>query len=225
VSRAGAVAQALLVAVLLFAMLGAGVDRDVFRALFSESGPFERGALLLWALLATLCVMQAREHIGSPRRYLLLCAVLAGLFALREADAQYIYGGGNLLKLGFYLEHPAPLLGKLVAGTLAIVAMATLLTTVWVMPQLLSPHLRHWDWARLILVGIAAALTSKLLDRSLNLLREEAHLEVSRAVGQAVGAAEEGLEFLLPAVFAFALWRYRSAQRARVGVGLSRVQA
>lgn len=190
------------------------LDLADYRAVFSEQGPFELMSPAFWVALALACAVQAAPLAdGRGRgRNLVVLAVIALLLAMREADWHYELAGGNVLKLKFYANGPATLEVKLIAAVVVLIGLAVLLRGLWLGIQTLRRRAawrEPWTWT--FAVGLAAMVATKVLDRSLNVLRESFALSLPEHTGHLIGAWEEGFECALPLIFGLALWQWRRA--------------
>lgn len=215
----------LLVLLLVYAAVLAAIawplDLADYRAVFSEQGLFELTSPVFWVALSLACAVQAAPLAdGRGRgRNLVVAAVIALLLAMREADWHYKLAGGNVLKLKFYAHGSATLEVKLIAAAVVLVGLAVLLRGLWLGFQTLR-HRAAWrePWTWTFAVGLVAMVGTKVLDRSLNVLRESFALALPERTGHLIGAWEEGFECALPLIFGLALWQWRRALNAATPV-------
>lgn len=190
------------------------LDLADYRAVFSEQGPFEWLSIMFWIGLALACAVQAAPLAdGRGRgRNLVMLAVVALLLAMREADWHYKLAGGNVLRFKFYTQGSASFEVKLIAAVIVMVGLFVVLRALWLGFQVLR-HRAAWrePWTWTLAVGLLAMAGTKLLDRSLNVLRESFGLSLPEQTGHLIGAWEEGFECALPLIFGLALWQWRKA--------------
>lgn len=202
---------------LALAALAWPLDLGSYRAIFSEQGPFERLSPVFWVGLALACAVQAAPLAnGHGRgRNLVVLALIAVLLAMREADWHYKLAGGNVLRIKFYSQGSATLEVKLIAAVIVIVGLVIVLRALWLAIATLR-HRAAWrePWVWTLAIGLLAMVGTKMLDRSLNLLREWFALTLPEQTGHLIGAWEEGFECALPLIFAVALWQWRRSLTA-----------
>lgn len=214
----------LLVYAVALAVLAWPLDLADYRAVFSERGPFEFLSPVFWVGLALACAVQAAPLAdGRGRgRNLVVVAVVALLLAMREADWHYKLAGGNVLRLKFYAHGSASIEVKLIAAAVVLVGLVVVLRALWLGFQTLRRRAawrEPWVWT--LVVGLLAMVGTKMLDRSLNVLREAFALSLPEQTGHLIGAWEEGFECALPLIFGLALWQWRKALAPRPIAGTS----
>ncbi len=186
----------------LLALYTPGAD---FLWLFSEQGPFEILSIGFWLLLAALCFSLP----GLPRRPW-GSGIVAMVAAAREADLHKAFTTDSLFKTHYYLKSAAPLLEKLVAGVVALLALAAVVYVLVAGARYIrrTEAWRH-DWGKTVLYGIVLLVASKLLDRMEAVTADWFGLHFPLMLHRFVAAFEEGVECLLPVLFIAALLGYQ----------------
>lgn len=218
-----AAARRLWLGLVLYAVVLAAIawplDLTDYRAMFSERGPFEMLSPVLWVALALACAVQAVPLANRRGRgtNLVVMAVIALLLAMREVDWHYKLAGGNVLRLKFYAQNTASFEVKLIAATVVLIGLVVVLRGLWLGVATLR-HRASWrePWVWTLATGLLATVGSKLLDRSIGLVREWFALTLPEQTGRLIGAWEEGFECALPLIFGLALWQWRRSVTAAV---------
>jgi len=196
-------ATALVLYLLALAVLPLALSEPAFEAFFSEEGPVEIGAMLLWCAAGAIVLLRIRP-LGT-RAWAF--ALLYFAFAAREAELHRAFTADSMLKSAYYRRVPAPLAEKLIAGLVAIALLVLLAYVLWIVVRFLWKE-RGWRtrsgaW---LLVGMALLVGAKLLDRAPAVLAEDFDLVLSPLVKQYASAFEEGIEAALPLILAFSAW-------------------
>lgn len=194
----------------LLLTMGATLPPEVFRPVFSETGPFERMSIALWVVLALALWWPS----GLTPRLRLMSGLLALAFAAREADLHKAYTSMSLTKIKFYLSPEIGLVEKLLAG-LALLAVVALLV---LLARALVRYLVHGGgWrssaGQLVLLPVLLLPTTKIIDRFSSQLYELWQIVLPVTLGQLVGAIEEGIETAMPLLFLVALVLHRLERR------------
>lgn len=206
-------ARVALVVILLYVaflmLTGLTLPPEAFKLLFSESGPFERMSIALWALLGLALLL----HDPRSTRAQALAA-LALLFAAREADLHKAFTDLSITKIKFYLAAAVPLQQKLLGGLVLLGGVAL----VMVAARLFYRHVirdqgLHSPLGQLLLMPALLLPVSKIVDRFASQLYELFEIRLPQTVSQLIGAFEEGIEMALPALFIVALLLYRAQRR------------
>lgn len=213
----------LCLALLLYAAALAAIawplDLTGYRAMFSESGPFERLSPVFWLALALACAVQAAPLANGRGRgkNLVMLAVIAALLAMREADWHYKLAGGNVLRLKFYAHNPASFEVKLIAFMVVLSGLIVVLRAAWLGVRTLRQR-GSWrePWVWTLAIGLLATVGTKMLDRSIGLAREWFAVALPEQTGHLIGAWEEGFECALPLIFGLALWQWRRSVTAAI---------
>ena len=187
----------------LILVLSLSLEPTPFRALFSESGPFERLSIAAWLLVALIVLVRIRPLRGRALSFALLFA----LFAAREADWHKAFTADSLLKLNYYRQVPAPLIEKLFAATMALLLIGLLL--YWI--AVLSRWLWHKEVRRslpghLMITGVGLLILGKFLDRAPAVIQDSLGITLAPWPGRLFSSFEEGLELLTPLLIAAAVW-------------------
>jgi hypothetical protein len=170
----------------------------------AEDGPIELPTAVLYLLLVVALLLPPSVDL----RLRLALAVSFATFAAREFDLHKHWTEKSVLKVSFYLGD-APLHQKLVAASvLALIAVSVL--------YLLRRHaLATWRAFRAghpvavtIAWFMATIVVSKVLDRSVNLLIEDAGVPVGASMHALVSAVEEVSELVLPLLGGLALLQH-----------------
>ncbi|RZS32108.1 hypothetical protein [Corticibacter populi] len=201
-------------ALIMLAVLFATPEQ--FSILFNEQGPIEGLSTPAWIILGAWCLDPWHPRVKP----LLTCGVMALFGGMREADWQHSeITHSTMLKVSFYMNPLPPIWHKLLA---AIFTLALLATVVVGLRQLLA-YVRASGsvraalqpaWARVFVTGFLLTAFSKFLDRLINGLVEWGGPHIDGLAGRFIGGYEEGIELLLPFVFAYALWLFRRQQLA-----------
>ena len=186
--------------------LALGLPKEVFAALFAETGPYEVMSIVLWVTLGGLLLLS----LPLQPRSVLAMAVLSFVFAAREADWHKKFTVMSLEKIKFYLSPDVPVLQKILGG---IVFIAVTIALIYLAKRLYN-YLVHENGLRsplgqlLVLPAVLLPL-SKILDRIASQIYEIFGIRLPETISQLIAAYEEGLEMALPALFIVALLLFR----------------
>lgn len=188
--------------------------------LFTEGGPFEQASLWLWLAVGVLVLAVMRPISWSVMAGACLCVI----FAAREADLHKAFTGESMLKLDYYLETTQSIPVRIVAGAVAVFAIACL---VIVCARVVIRGLRDQGWRRawgmLTIIAAAAFVIAKACDRLPMLLEESVGIVLPAVLDGMLKACEEGLECVTPLLFALAVLAYVRLRAPRIAV--ARTQA
>lgn len=206
------------------ALLGAVsqiVTPEQSRAMFYETGPFERASPWFWLGLAVLIVAVFRR--ATPG--VLSGVVLSVASAAREWDLHLSLTGYSVLKPAFYTKDQYPLWQKALAGA-AVLAIAAsvffLLRIVWRQRPWRATPKPAWAWA--LVFAMFMLVFTKVLDRAPAVLRNDVGLDLPERLLLLMSAWEEGLEMLLAAYFGGVALAFEAMERVgphRVGTELA----
>jgi hypothetical protein len=194
---------AILVYMLVLAVFPLALPLPAFRWTFSEVGPFEQLAIAAWLFAALVVVVRIRPLGARAWAFATLCI----LFAAREADWHKAFTADSLLKSNYYKHAVAPMAEKLLAGAVAVAAIALLLYVAFVIARFL---LQQGGWRSrsglwLILATVLVGL-GKVLDRAPAVLSEDYGIVLSPLVGLYAAAFEEGMELIHPLILSWSVW-------------------
>lgn len=177
------------------------VDAAMVREVFSEEGPFERGAIAGWIVAAPLLLWRAG---GSARAWAFAMLFLA--FAARESDWNRRFTADSILKTNYYRHADAPWAQKAIAAAVVLlVAVVLVLCVWWVARHLVSGGWRRRAGAWLLGAGTLLVLT-KVIDRLPNVLAHDWGLAVPPMARLMASTFEEGVELVLPLLVLRGLW-------------------
>ncbi|MBE0594580.1 MAG: hypothetical protein IH616_19510 [Gemmatimonadales bacterium] len=190
---------------LLLTLLALDLSPDQFLWVFSEAGPFEILSCGFWVLLAGACFTLP----GLPR-WPWEQGIVALAAAAREADLHKAFTDTSVLKISYYLKSSAPLFEKLLAGLVALPALA-IVVYVLVRGALLIRRTRAWHfaWGRTTLLAMGLLVSSKLLDRMEAVTADWFAFHFPPLAHRFIAAFEEGTECLLPILFIVVLLQYQ----------------
>ncbi|MBZ8141244.1 hypothetical protein CLD22_15230 [Rubrivivax gelatinosus] len=182
---------------------------EALRWLKAENGPIEGTNAALYFVCALVFLLTPR--IETPTR--LALAVLFVGFGAREMDWHKTFTGKSVLKVSYYLGD-APWQTRLLAF-LAVAAVALAVLTLLLRQS--RPLLQQWQRrdpvATSTVIFIVTMVITKVLDRSLNLLAEEAGIVFSESTGLLVSSLEETIELSLPLIALVAWAQFRNSRR------------
>jgi hypothetical protein len=178
----------------------------------AESGPIEALTAVLYWMAAGLVLLGFADESRTRGSAVAMALLLAG-FAARELDWHVEFTGSSLLRVSYYLGD-APIRHKL-GALLAVLVLA------WAAVFLLRRHgrqlLHDFRGARPVAITCATVLVTmaatKIVDRSLGVLRESFDVVSSTAVQALQAAVEEPLELGLPVLVIVGLVQVRSSLR------------
>jgi len=197
-----ALLAALAVYVLLLLALPLLVPAPALKRVLSESGPFEVGALLLWLGAAVVLAVRIRPFTARTLAF----ATLMLLFAAREADLQKAFTAESVSRLHYYRKVAAPLMEKLAAAGAALLFVALVAYAAFVCGRfLLRGGLKSRSGLWLALAAGLIVVT-KLVDRTQGFLATGFGVSLPPGTGQFMAAFEEGMEAVLPVLFAVSAW-------------------
>jgi hypothetical protein len=179
------------------------LPKPILRWTFSETGPFEIGALMLWIVAA--CVLSVRIRPFTSRT--LAFATIFLLFAAREADLQKAFTSQSILKLEYYRHSANPLWAKMIAGLVALIFVTLAAYVVFVSARFLLREggLRSRSGMWLALAWMVLVFT-KILDRSKDLLMQKFGVSLPPEIELFMPALEEGFEAITPLLFIVSAW-------------------
>lgn len=213
--------KAVLIGLLLFSFLLVfivyALDPSITRGLTAETGLFELVSPPLWVGLAALCWFK----LGGNNRWGWGTAALASIFAAREADLHKAFTADSIFKHAFYRSTEIPATQKFWGGLAAAISVVVLL---W----MLVACVRHicktkaWRraWGRLTLLSIVLMIFTKVCDRLENTIKVDYGILLSAHESAIFHMHEEGIEMLLPILFAVALlvWLKDGARRGATAI-------
>lgn len=168
-----------------------------------ESGPFERGALLAWIAAAGVLAWRIRPFTSRTLAFVVICL----LCAAREADLQKAFTLESISRLSYYRKSAAPLVEKLIAGSVALLFVALFCYAAVVAARFLfrqgGLHSRSGFW---LMFGAVLLVLTKGLDRTAAVLTTIFDTSLPPLLQLLNAALEEGLEAIVPLAFAFSAW-------------------
>lgn len=189
------------------------LDPAITRSLIAETGLFERLSPPLWIGLAALCLFK----LGLNSRWGWGTAALALIFAAREADWHKAFTADSIFKHAFYRSTEISATQKFWGGLAAAISVVVLL---WMLIACVR-HVfktRAWRraWGRLTLLSVVLVVFTKVCDRLENIIKVDYGILLSARESALFHMHEEGIEMLLPILFAVALLVW-ARDRARLG--------
>lgn len=182
---------------------------ETLRWLIAENGPIEGTNAALYFVCGLVFLLTRR--IEPATRVAL--GVLFAAFGAREMDWHKAFTGKSALKVSYYLGD-APLQQRLLAFVaVAAVAVAVLVLLLRQGRRTLQLWRRRDPVATSVVVFIVTMAVTKVLDRSINLLAEEAGIVFSASTGLLVGSLEETIELSLPLIALVAWAQFRASRR------------
>lgn len=187
----------------LLAVLPLALSPSAFGWFFSEEGPVEVGAMLLWFTAAVVVVVRVRPP--GARGWAFAALYLA--FAAREAELHRAFTADSMLKSAYYRRVAAPLEEKIIAGIVAVALVALLMYVLATVVRFLWTE-RGWRtrsgaW---LLVGMLLLVFAKVLDRAPAMLLEDFGVAIGPLAKKYVSAFEEGIEAVLPLILGYSAW-------------------
>ena len=195
---------------LVLGVLSQVLPPDKSRALFYETGPFERASPWLWLGLAVLIVAVFRRASWG----VLSGVVLSVASAAREWDLHLSLTGYSVLKPAFYGKDQYPFWQKGLAGAAVLamfISLFFLVRIVWRDRPWRARPKPAWAWA--LVFAIAMLVLTKLFDRAPAVLRNDFGIEVNERLVLLMSAWEEGLEMLLAVYFGGVALAYAALER------------
>lgn len=203
-------------AILLCLSLAMLLPASTLEGLIRKGSLFELGSILGWlaaGLTALVIAASSRAWTAyAPPGVVML------LFAAREADWHKAFTADSILKTNYYQETVAPLTEKVLG---AVVAVGILFLLAYCALRYSKPvwhGLRRFAaWAVTVVAGLGLLVFSKVVDRSVGMMKDEWGLEVPLWLEKFQAAVEEPLEFVVPAFFILATLQHadRGERRAR----------
>lgn len=185
---------------------------ETTKQLFSETGPFEIGSIVLWLGMA-VALVKTRQHWNTPT-WISLTA-LALIAAMREADFQKAFTTEGFMKTNYYYNPYIPLPEKLVAG---LVFLSILLVATYALYQGLRYllHNRLRTFGSVLLAEIFALLfVTKICDRLPSIVKNDYDYVPGETTGKILTALEEGGEMVIPLLCIVAVVSVASAPAIR----------
>jgi hypothetical protein len=165
---------------------------------FSETGPFEIGALILWIVAAGVLIVRIRPFTSRTLAF----ATIFLLFAAREADLQKAFTSESILKLAYYRHSADPLLGKIIAGVVALLFVTLAAYALFVSVRFLLREgglkSRSGMW---LAIAWTVLVFTKIVDRSKDWLMQKLGVTLPPGIELLTPALEEGFEVLVPFLF------------------------
>lgn len=173
-----------------------------FARVFSETGPFEIGAIVCWLAVAALLAAGARGNGRGWLAWIFLCVA----FGLREADAHKFFTAGSILKLNYYRNADVAVLERLLAAAVASLFILLLLYAAYTLLRFLRTTGAWRSASGKWLLGASALLVAtKLVDRMPAVFAENGILLPPLLLAHSL-ALEEGLEMVLPLLAGRGMW-------------------
>jgi hypothetical protein len=194
---------AIAVYTLMLCILPLVLPAQTFRWAFSEAGPFEVLSVPAWLFCAMVIFIRVRPLSRRAHAFAWLCIV----FAARETDWHKAFTADSLLKINYYKHANAPFMEKLLAGMVALMAIALLVYVGLAVMRFLflqgGWRSRSGMW---LMVGTVLVIAGKVLDRAPAILAEEYSVVLSPMMDHYAAAFEEGLEMIHPLILAWSVW-------------------
>ncbi len=174
-----------------------------FEWFYSEEGPVERAAIVLWIAASAMVLVRIRPFGARALAFALLYLV----FAAREADWHKAFTADSIFKNAYYRRTAAPFEEKLIAFLVAVVLLVLFAYACWIIYRFLWRE-RGWrsrsgGW---LLAGWALLFATKVLDRTPAVLADEFGVHLAPIVGLYFSALEEGMETALPLMLGWSAW-------------------
>ena len=207
-----ALALALLVISIGFAMTALILDDRRFALFFSEAGPIENATLWGWVLLAGFSVVVLRRITRPSLSGMVLCLAAAA----READWHKEFTGYSVMKIGFYHDSARGVGERLLAFFIvaAVIASAVILVRSVLTRWRLSAE-KPPTWGVVTVLAIGWLITTKIADRFRDIFNDLTGFEFSETAKNMLSAVEEGGELLLPLLFGVAVWVFARSHHDR----------
>lgn len=192
-------------------LMFAFVPFDVLRGWMREDGFFETGSIIGYWIATLACLFLAMR--GHDTWFHAATALLMFLLSAREMDWHKKFTTASILKSNYYLKMHVPARERLIAGVVIVLILAFL---IYYAIKYLPPFLRKLRArnAAAITVGctLAVLVFTKIMDRLINILKDDYNLTVSEWLVKFQLSTEEPLEMLIPILVLVALYQ---AQRER----------
>lgn len=193
-------------------------------------------AVILWAVLPSADMLKFVEENGTVETLTLVCYVIAILVVIfgaiqarfstklatvimlaymfmREADWHKAVSSESILKIKFWLNGNIPVSDKLLAIAILIPVAWMLVYFIWNYTKPFWRALSNGEgYAISILMFLVTLVTSKVLDRSLNMLTELYQLHFPEWLIALQTSQEEFLECLLPILIIVVLVQYKRSR-------------
>jgi len=169
-----------------------------------EDAFFEVGSVVGYWLGALACLALMRRDA----RLFGLSAILVFLLGARELDWHKAFTTDSLLKSNYYLKSAAPMSEKVIAG---IVVLCIFALAIYYLARYAGPFLRALRARRAPAISIACVFGllgfTKVVDRSVSVLKDDYAVRVPEWAVQLQTALEEPLEFFIPVLILLALYQ------------------
>jgi hypothetical protein len=206
---------AVLVAVALFLCslaLSLLLPVDAFHHLTSEEGFFEQGSWIGYLVAGAACLLLWRRNRGlyGPS------AIVIFAMCARELDWHRRFTTDSVLKSRYYLKVHAPLLEKLLAGTVVLALTATVIYLLVRYRRAFVAALRARVPAAVTraTAGLLLLLT-KMADRLPGILKRDYATRLPDWAANLDRVIEEPMEFGIPLLFLLAIAQALLAERPR----------
>ena len=181
----------------------------VAQAIVREHGPVESLTVAGYLAIA-VWLLAARGEAGDAPAFARTAAFAVALLAARELDLDKAFTTDGVLETRFYLGTQASLAEKAVAALVVVVCLSIPLRLRCHVPAwLMDLRARRAAYAHTLAVALAMLPTTKLLDATPRLLRDDLGLLLPAEIKARVGIVEEVLELGIPLLLALALLQYR----------------
>lgn len=179
--------------------------------LTEEDGLIENLTLVFYLFAAVFVLIYPKEIIKAMSKWAIAILMLAML--AREADL-HKFLGMSLLKIKFWLSNETAILNKIIAAAiLLIVLCAVLILAISSLKTLMIDLRKKENYAISILMFFIVLITSKILDRSVNMIYELTGWMAPNWIVSIQLPQEEFLECLLPILVVIAIIQYKHKMR------------
>lgn len=169
---------------------------------FAEIGPVETVSEFLWIGLGIMTLIVLRPFSLTNIAALVVCIACAA----READFHKQFAGESMLKIGYYHSAEIPVTERLIAATIMVVLLVSVVHLAWRVFVRVKEAGHPWPhWVVVAGIGMIALVATKVIDRSPNILDDDLGIVLPEWVRGALTAMEEGGELLLPLIFGVAV--------------------
>lgn len=180
------------------------VPVDTLRGWTREDAFFEIGAVVGYWVAALICLSQALRGHGTP--FYANSALLLFLLGARELDWHKKFTTASILKLSYYFKLQVPAGERLIALAIVICILAF---TIYYIARYVPPFIRHLRAREPFAITVCCALVvlvlSKIMDRLVNILKDDYGLAVPAWLEKVQLSLEEPLEFMIPVLVILAL--------------------